>query len=173
MQGDVHSISLRLGRNTIIQNYISGQRQHDIDRFGCMDMGDYIKYNFKRHPAMLNYGYTYSLDFQLYRTDSLAKTFEEIEFYNPRSLESKLNSNTLFREVCPNYMICPATSNVFVNTINCVQAEGPPAGTKYAYSIEELNKRFLLGEQPVLRIPSGYEIMGCHDELPLEFIWSD
>lgn len=168
---DVHCISLRLGENTIIQDYILGLRQPALDNYGdvseCFDM---LKWNFKRHPRFNNYGYAFSLDMTIYRQEDLIKYTKDLTFESPRALEHQLNT-LVDRDSLPKFMLCPKRSLAFVNTINCVQANGPPAGTKHNYSPSLLNEKFLAGERISLKsfLDFHNNIISSHEEVPLIF----
>jgi hypothetical protein len=158
--------SLRLGENTIIQNYQNGDLQRELN--GTTD-GDVVDWKWKRHSPYTNYGYMFSWDGHFYHKEWLLKALENRKFENPRAGEHQLNTDKLLRDISPDSMVCCSKSSLFVNTVNCVQEAGPAAGTKHFYSPEELNEKFLVGERISLSSFDGLSIMSCHEEVPLTF----
>lgn len=169
VSGDVHAFSLRLGENTIVQDYVTYEQQDELFKYGGEKHIDFLKWNFKRHNPYSNYGYAYSLDMTIYKSWELLSAIRTLTFESPRALEHQLNAKPLFRSSIPNFMLSLPASVGFVNTVNCVQPNGPPAGTKYAYSVQELNKNFLAGRRISLSSFDHLVIISCHEEIPLSF----
>ncbi len=169
---DTHCFSLRLGENTIVQNYVDYSLQPKLEISYFDIPNQIVGWRFKRYPEGCNYGYAWSLDITLYRKKDLLKAIEGIKFDSPRSLEHNLTVKPGLRGSLPNCMFSPQKSCGFINTINCVQKNGaPPAGTKFPYSPEFLNEKFLAGEKISLKsfenLPN--HIVSSHNEVPLIF----
>lgn len=167
--GDIHCFSLRLGENTIIQDYVTYQQQDEVFKYGGQKDTSFLRWNFKRHNRHNNYGYAYSLDMSIYRSSDLLWAIKPLTFESPRALEHQLNANSLLRDGISSFMMSLPTSVGFVNTINCVQPNGPPAGTRHAYSVTELNKKFLGGRRINLSSFEHLVIISSHEEVPLTF----
>ncbi len=165
------ALSLRLGVNTSVQNYLTGEMQHMLREFGYKyAYGDkFIKWKYKLHPRYNNYGYLVSLDGSLFKTDWLYDAVKDRQFESPRALEHQLNVDDMLRENAPPWMMAPAEGScLFVNTVNAVQT-GIPAGQFYPYSLEELNDRWLAGQVIALRSFDNIHVQSSHLECPLIF----
>lgn len=164
--------SLRLSPDTIIQNYLTGELQ---PRLSYNDMGNnIIEWNWKRYPPTTNYGYWFSWDFHAYHKDRLLGIFSaQPNWENPRAAEHQFATNLLLRNTVPSRMLACNQSSVFVNTINRVQPNGPEAGTKHAYSVQELNDRLLAGECISLNSFKNINVISCHEEFPLQWECND
>jgi hypothetical protein len=167
--------SFRLGLNTTTQWYRTGSQQDHLNILGYNTMTtsrgeDFIRWNWKIRPAFENYGYMMSWDGHVYRAKDLAALSKQFSFYNPRTFEDRATKNPENRAlITKKYMVAPAISCLFVNTINAVQEEPPPFGEKYHMSPEELNERYLGGEVIDIATFEGLELTGSHDEIPLQF----
>lgn len=163
--------SLRLGENTIVQNYLTGELQPSLK--GNVVGNNIIEWNWKRYPRTSNYGYWFSWDAHFYSKDLLMSERVYSKYFGiDRSLEHQLiTDNNLYREL-PNKMLACNASSVFVNTSNTVQTDGAiPAGVKYGYSTKQLNDKFLAGERISLDSFAHQCIISCHEEFPL--IWEE
>jgi len=163
---DILCISLRLGLNTIVQNYLTGEIQPELNNYKYT-YNSTIKWNYQRCGQFTNYGYWFSWDGHFYSSEWLYDLIKDLSFENPRALEHQLN--TKFRPNDRKYIVSQTESSVFVNTINVVQESGPPAGTKYNYTPAELNERYLGGEVIDISCFEGLTINSCHEEFPLTF----
>ena len=164
---DLHCYSLRLGENTIIQDYVTCSLQSEL--FNNHAFENEVCWNFKRHNQYSNYGYAFSLDMSIYHSEQLHYSIAPLNFESPRALEHQLNVDKELRSFIKSWMMSPVSSVGFVNTINCVQPNGPPAGTRHSYSVADLNKKFLAGRRISLSSFDHLIIMSCHEEVPLTF----
>ncbi len=167
---DLHCFSLRLGRNTVIQNYLTGEQQVVLKANDFM-FGECICWNFKHYYRYINWGYLFSWDGCFYSKEWLDKNLSDRTFENPRAMEHQLNSNDSVRMNSKNLMAAPQKSCVFVNTINAVQNQDIPSGTKFYYSPEELNDKLLSGKVISLSSFSNVDIRSSHEEFALQ--WED
>ncbi len=175
---NIYCWSSRLGLNTTTQWYMTGEQQEELENSGgydycgldCNGKTAIIQWNWKIRPAFQNYGYFVSWDGVCYRGSDLLELARKIDFYNPRTFEDRLTKDQSIRNgIARKYMCSPEESILFVNTINCVQEEGPPAGSKYQISVEELNEKYLRGEIIDMKSFDGLSLSGSHDEIPLLF----
>lgn len=164
-----HSFSLRLGLNTVIQNYLDGSIQQSLLNYKEI-YKDVISWKWKLQPRFQNYGYGVSWDCHWYSREWLLDAFKVCNTWeNPRAMEHQLNTNDVVRSIAKPNMISCKSSSVFVNTINAVQNQDIPSGTKHAYSVTDLNRRYLEGEVISLDSFAGHNIISCHEEIPLKF----
>jgi len=170
---EILSFNFRLGDNTIIQNYLTGETQIPLADLGYKHVQNYedvIRWRWKVHPANYNYGYFFSWDGCAYRTDFLYEATKNITFTNPRTMEGNIAGNIQKRNtVKEEFMAAPLISNVVVNTINKVQDFGPEAGMFHNYSVEDLNERFLSGGIISLEAFDFENVVSSHTELELTF----
>ncbi len=161
----------RVSKNTIVQNYLTGELQQPLELHGYEEIGDYLRWNYKIRPAHSNYGYWFSLDSHLYRSTDILTLLQGKTFDNPRSLETLIINNVKARMESPyKNMTAPKESCVFVNSVNRVQSGDVPAGIHHYYSPEELNFRYLNNE--VVDFSATFNdivVNSAHTELPLQF----
>lgn len=168
---DVWCVSLRLGLNTTLQYYATGEQQAPLGRQEAFNVGGgFVGWDWKNRPVHQNYGYFISWDACIYRADDLLALAESIQFKNPREFEGILAGNEEIRKNIPRRcMVAPAKSKVFVNTVNCVQQPGPPAGLLVSHSPAELNEKYLSGKVIDFDSLDLRNIIGCHHELQFGF----
>jgi hypothetical protein len=162
--------SLRLGQNTIVQNYLTGELQHTLQAREVMY--NVVEWNWKRYPRTSNYGYWFSWDGHFYSKELLTSDRVFSKYFGiHRDLEHQLITDNELYVSLPNKMLACKASSVFVNTVNTVQTDGAiPAGVKYGYSTKQLNDRFLAGDRISLDSFTGHPIISCHEEFPL--VWT-
>lgn len=144
---DVFTFTFRMGVNTIIQNYMTGQLQPSLlnDKLIEVNNGKIIKWNWKNKYMFDNYGYPISLDSHIYKTEELLKISTVKQFTCLRQWEGELSQ--IIRQLTPKeYMASFPTSVLFNIPANCVQDPPLISGTEFPYSIEELNQKYLNGE---------------------------
>lgn len=165
---DILSFSLRLGSNTKIQNYLTSS----LAKYPfCKELSYNVNsWKWKLLPRFENFGYIFSWDGHFYRKEWIQECFNICNAWeNPRALEHQINVSDEIRHTSPFNMTACKTSSVFVNTINAVQNQDIPSGTKYSYSPKELNDLFLAGEIISLNSFDGLHVISCHEEIPLIF----
>lgn len=162
------SFSLRLGENTIVQDYLTGMLQPALQ---AGETGGVLTWNWRRYPTGCNYSYFFSWDSHFYRKDDLIKWVDGRRYENPRALEHQLTTDILLRHSLRPKMAAMPQSSVFVNTINAVQGDmAVPAGVFHNYSAEYLNEKFLDGYVIDLESLYNLQIYSCHYEVPLNFV---
>lgn len=171
---DVLCFSWRLGLNTTTQYYLTGSQQASLSKLGYQEVGEensFIKWNWKIRPSQENYGYNFSLDGHIYWGHELYELCKDLNFHNPRSLESQMVHPKVRSSLQRKNMVAASVGHIFVNTVNCCQNEKIPAGLFHPYSLEALNERYLDGYTIDL---AGFDfddnvVAGCHGELPLKW----
>lgn len=173
MSEDILCFSGRLGINTVIQNYITNEYQpYSITDFDHEYIYDekLLKWNWKQHHWLSNNGYFYSTDFHIYHSEWLWNAVKNIKIDIYRCIEHQVITNTKLSRKSSSWMVCPSMGSVFFsNSINCVQDVKLQAGVKNGYNIEELNRLFLEGNQINLDMFKNLNIIGCHDEISINF----
>jgi len=144
---DVFCFSFRLGVNTIIQNYMTGEEQYPLLQREVTELnkGEIIKWNWKLRPPMENYAYPVSLDGHIFRTKELLKISTIKNFTCLRQWEGEL-SLIIRRLTAKPYMASLSHSVLFNIPANCVQDPPLISGTQFPYSVEELNQKYLDGQ---------------------------
>lgn len=162
--------SLRLGVNTIVQNYLTGELQRNLQYSIVSSIGEVINWNWRHYPRFSNYGYMFSWDMHFYNKEWLQECIDICyRWENPRAFEHQMNTSDKIRANAPNMIFGCKNSSIFVNTINAVQNNDIPAGTKYNYNPKTLNDKFLKGEIISLRSFDNIEVVSSHEEVPLIF----
>lgn len=164
---DVFCFSLRLGYNTIVQNYLDGSLQRPLNAEHAGE--NIIKWNWKNRHPMENYGYPISLDGHIYRSEELLNLSTIKSFHNLREWEGYLAQH--IRSIIDRpYMIASPSSSVVSIANNCVQYPPMIAGALYPSTPEELNQRFLDGYRIDLAPIMLKRFSSSHIELPFSFI---
>ena len=114
-----------------------------------------------------DWGYPMSLDGHIFRTDDIVPLIRNLQFKNPNTLEAGLASKYLARPL----MSCYSTAKIINLPINKVQTfNNNHAGLQYKISVEDLNRRYINGEQINLDLIMGAQGFNApHYELPLIF----
>ena len=172
---DTATFSLRVGRNALMQNCHTGEYQPQLTAFD-LDFGFHpfsdtqtqdeitLRWNFNHYHPNHNYGYPFGLDMHIYRADVMKKLLKYHKFNNTNELESYLFN---CKHLVPQYMSCLEQScavNIPANNMSGVTI----AGQEHGSTIEELNSAYLGGQTIDLSKIEATEIIGCHQEIPLE-----
>jgi hypothetical protein len=160
---DVWCFSTRLGLNTTLQYYVTGQKQEHLSKVGYEKIGkNFIKWNWKIRQRDSNYGYPFSWDGCFYKGCDLSSILKEFSFCGPRDFESAIYHRAHI--INKTNIVAPVTSSTFVLTCNCVQEPPIPAGIKYPMSAEHLNKEYLNDNLISLKSLEKEIVTGSHHE---------
>lgn len=147
---NIFCFSFRLGVNTILQNYMTGQLQSSLlnDNEVIQQLSNeakIIKWNWKNRNPFENFGYNPSLDGHIYKTQELYKISTVKKFTCLRQWEGELS--LIIRQLTPKeYMASFPDSVLFNIPSNCVQDPPMISGTQFPYSLKELNNKYLNNE---------------------------
>ena len=162
----VCSLSLRLGSNTVIQDTHTGSRaimpQIDgviNDKFYCWSWKNISQYH-------TNFGYPFSVDGNIYPREEIISLFDRYDFDTPNSLEGAFNKEWLSYR--PN-MACMELSCLINTPLNLVGSSQNMAGKFFGISLEKLNEKYLKDCYIDYDKIDFSNIMGCHQELKMEF----
>lgn len=162
----VASFSMRLGSNTYIQNYHTGEYTIFPESYNLYK--HFILWNWIEVPLHMNFGYICSVDGHWFMTSELLEMVKNMkDAKQPNDFECKLINE---RNILPTAMACLQYS-ILVNTPNNRVQEfcKNKAGERYGASQEELNKIYLAGHKLSLDLLDTTNICGCHQELKLRF----
>lgn len=160
---DSYVFSLRLGKNTIIQDYHRQSRQASLNLHIFND--GVIKWNPHHYHAYANYGYPLAVDCHVLRTEKLRDLCNRFRWSTTNELESGLQK---YRNEIMELWSYP--ESVAVN-IPCNSISGiTKAGEKHAYSVEELNTAYLQGRRIDLDSILSETVVGCHQEMELKLL---
>lgn len=121
-----------------------------------------------------DWGYPYSLDGNVYRTLDIIRKITNADYANPNQLEASLNVNNFSRVGLgtpdrPTYVICYVQGSKLVNIpANRVQDEFKNR-VGNIMSPEEMNQKFLAGEQISLSTVADLVNSTVHVEIPI--VW--
>ena len=136
---DSWCLSLRLGNNTT--------RETKQQITPVYEDGEFVKYNFKDHHQHDNYGFCFSWDGVIYKTQDALDLFNQNTFMEtdnqwaifPQKVENFTTNNRRFIE--QDLLCCPKESRVVCMNYNSTH----PAAHFNHFSLEELNSRYLEG----------------------------
>ena len=161
----VSVFSLRLGFNTIEQDIHAGTQQPPLLTYD--DEGDVISWLFSDYHPHHNYGYPFGLDMHIYHREELYNLIKYIPFNNTNQLESALFNKKLYIKPKMRSFKQSVAVNIPVNSISGVTR----AGEIHDSPTEFLNSEYLKGKTLSLDALSKEKIVGCHQEINLE--WND
>lgn len=161
-------LSLRLGENTIIQNYLTGEQQWFLIPDEVND--ELFSWNFRKYPSNYNYGYAFSWDGVFYRKADIVpwiyavKTDDIInhDIIPTQKIEIYINHR---REQIPYpYITALQGSSVVCLSCNITHPHNDNYGKTYNYSLESLNDSYLQGKHINLSKIDFADIQSSHIE---------
>ena len=177
---DVFCLSLRLGANTIIQN------EYTMQECVIPLRGEFVNETFLvwdwftqcehcRAPLTGNYAYPFSVDGHIFEKSLVEKLigneddFVKIEFDTPNAFEGRIWDKGWEINDTPKKMSSFQESMVVNIPLNLVGSSENMSGQKFGVSLEELNKKYLEGNEPDLDNMDFSNVQGCHQEIQLKF----
>jgi hypothetical protein len=127
-----------------------------------------LKFNWTAGEA--DFGYPLEVSSSIYRVGDIRPVLNVLPFQNPNFLESKLTQQAYRFRLSKPHLLCYDRSVTFCNPINKVQKlHQNRAGVKVSYSVEELARRYEMGERVKVAEYDGFVPTGCHQEVELNF----
>ena len=155
-------LSLRLGRNTVVQNPYKDTRSVLPIRT-MLVRSRFLIWEWFTVPSYSNFGYPFSVDGHIYRKNDMLKIFESYGYDTPNSLEGRFPVGT---KLPP--LMSSLTHSVLVNTpINIVGSSENESGKEFGISLEDLNDKYLQGKSINMEKIDFSNIIGCHQELEM------
>lgn len=160
LDDDTWCLSLRLGRNT------TKDAKRPLEPVSQNE--NFIKYKFKEHGPYESYGFCFSWDGVVYKTQDVLDFFNGNDFTGtdnqwailPQKIENFSSNN---RDSIPkNLMSCPTESHVVCMNYNSTH----PAAGFNSYPLDELNSRYLGGQVIDIKSINFSEIEGTHELRP-------
>lgn len=176
--------SLRLGQNTVVQDYLTGREQPKLETAKPViispfwgegkedDHEDWLGWEYERFGYTDNFGYVAGMDGVVFRAaelkDSVLK-MERMDTY--RAWEGCWHQPARRAEWSQKrpWIAAPEVSCVVNIPANSVQADPTPSGQRFSVSVEELNHRYLNGEVIDLDQFDFSDVRSCHREWPYKF----
>ena len=158
---DIFTLSLRLGKNTIIQNWQTMQKTPMPSSIKSVADGDIFVWDWTKMPPHTNFGYPFSVDGHIYRKDMLLEKLT-YDFDTPNAFEGRFPIQGI-----SNKMACFGHSIIVNNPINLVGSS--ENWTCNQVSLEELEKKYLEGYTIDLDKLCKNEIIACHQGMKVEF----
>tara|TARA_R100000152_G_C6777959_1_gene208232 strand:+ start:1437 stop:2261 length:825 start_codon:yes stop_codon:yes gene_type:complete len=160
LDDDTWCVSLRLGHNTR-DNTSSAIKE-------VYSSADFIKYKFKDYGVADNYGFYFSWDGVIYKTQDVLDLFNDDDFSNTDNpyaiLPQRIENFTQHKRdtVKKNLICCPKESHVVCMNYNTTHTN---ADFDY-YPLQELNQNYLFGRVIDLSTINFDNIKGTHDYRP-------
>lgn len=164
---EIGCLSLRLGRNTVIQNPVT-KEQTTCPNYLANYEGKFLIWNKYTIQGHSNYSYNLSVDGHIFRAKTINNIIRPLTFEHPNDFEGKLqNFHTLVSPImasCEQSVVVGAP----VNKVN--EMVGNTFGTYFSQSQEDMNKKFLDGKRIKLDKIEFLNVLGTHQEfiLPME-----
>jgi len=165
-ESQLATFSLRLGRNTVIQNYYTNmltKMPEDFEDVQLPHTERMLLNDWTKLPRAASFGYPFSVDGHIYRKKDLLGMIE-YEFDNPNGLEGRFDVNLL-----PPLLACLEQSCVVNNPMNLVGSSNNAAGRDYGMTLEYLNQEYLSGKRLDLNKIDFGNVVACHQEFKLGF----
>lgn len=164
---DLFCATLRMGQNTILQDYLQWRFQPPIE-YPILVSPNFIMWNWMIRDPDENYGYPISLDGHIYRTKEMYDLTQIYELRTLRSWEGVLAGR--IRDLIQRpLMLAGKESSLYSIPVNCCQEPSMIAGAQFSYPISYLNCEYLDGNIIDLQDITKKDVIWCHYELPLYF----
>lgn len=188
IEGDIESVlsikgvkcaSLRLGRNTTTQNYLTGEEQPPLESADPVmispawgDQEDWLAWEAEKFDFRANYGYMAGMDGVCFRASELLESvvaMDRMDTY--RAWEGCWHQPTKRAEWAKQrpWIASPEVSCVVNVPANSVQVDPTASGVQHHYSVETLNQKYLDGEVIDLDQFDFSDVRSCHREFPYRF----
>ncbi len=164
--GDVLSFHPRLGKNAVLQDYRTGRLQKVFPKWLQEDW--LLTWNYIEGPTQNNWFYPFELDGMLIQCKDLDR-IAQFDWQTLRSLEGGLSHARRSEMYYKPFMSSPVESFCFNIPVNSVQDNVLYHSDKCHVSEEELNNRWLDGDELSLEKMDTSNIIGAHMEIPLEW----
>lgn len=165
--------SLRLGYNTIVQDYKSGHRQRklepDIQTWGAKGDDDILYWDWKKYNKSENYGFPFSWDGCFYNRDKFLSVLNGTSFKdtdNQWAIPLQIIENWVNNKgKITGYLGCFSNSSVVCQNINDTHGYSQP-GLRFGMSVEKLNEYLLVGKVIDFDSMDFSKVNACHMEIP-------
>jgi len=161
----IFTFALRMGLNTIVQNYITGERQPPLTDYYSIG-GEIITWEWRGNMSY-NYHYPWTMDGHIYRRAELIDLTQKTNMSCLRTWEG--SGLAVVNALAPPRMASFRDSVMICLANNCVQDPPMISGTYYPYSPKELNQRYIDGEVIDFSRLDFSNVLSCHDEKPFIF----
>lgn len=156
--------SFRLGENTIVQDCHTGELQPPLNN--CYRSQNFVFWNCNKYHPFSNYGYPLALDTHVFKKEFAKYLVNAVEWKTSNELESKWQSP----EIRSNAIYMSSFfQSVAVNIPMNNHSKITRFGEQFYYSTEKLNELYLNGECIDLYSIHNTNIIGCHQEIELNF----
>ena len=164
---DLFTLSLRLGKNTYMQNVWRGI-YCEFPQQTAMVNNTYVLWNWRTLVSPDGYySYPFSVDGHIYRTQEVINILSKYDFDTPNGLEGKAAYE--YRDDMQEVMACYHFSCLVNTPINIVGSSENMSGLVFGESLEKLNHRYVNGEVPDFESMDFSDIKSPHQEVKLEF----
>lgn len=172
LNGSTWCVSLRLGYNTIVQDYLNNIQQKPINPESSRD--GFIWWDFNEHHGETNYGFHFSWDGVVYRTKDVLNIFNNTDFKNtsnqwaiaPQRIENYMMNR---RGDVPYKLMCsPEISHVVCMYWNSTHPHAV-GGRKFGGGMEEMQELYMNNYVIDLDSIDFSNIRSCHDELSFTY----
>ena len=163
---DLACFTLRLGRNTVIQDQYNNQPIVFPKEFliGNVLNTNVLVWNWTLVNVFGDFGYPFSVDGHIYKIQNILPLLD-YKFENPNAFEGRFNKNSL--TTCT--MACFEQSALVNNPINLVGSSNNNAGRWWGHTLEELNEKYLENYQISLNNIMNTQVIAAHQEMEIEY----
>lgn len=164
---EVGCLSLRLGRNTVIQNPYTNE-QAETPKYIANIEDRFIIWNRNSLSTNSNYAYNLSVDAHIFRSKTIHTILKSFVSEHPNDFEGKLQNYT---QLVSPVMASPPQSYVVGVPVNKTNDKvGNENGKIFPESSEYLNSQYIKGKRIQLEKIEFLNVIGCHQEfaLPME-----
>ena len=180
LDDDTWCVSLRLGTNTQIQDYMNGEMQPELGVEASVQYGAFteeelmVYWDFRKHHVHKNYGFHFSWDGVVYRTQDILDIFNYTDFTgtdNQHAIIPQRIENYMMNRrdaVKYKYMCCPIKSHVVCMNWNCTH-QYANTGQKFGGGMREFQELYMLDHVIDLSSIDFSNVKSCHDELSFTY----
>lgn len=164
---DVFSFSYRIGKNVTVKDYVTGEQPiqpQDIQEDGVMQWWDCTQVDFWQL-----HGFAVGFDGYVYRAKDLLELSQRSSFPRICEWEHMICRKYLDKRPTAFLIGSPTRSCIFVQQVNTVHGLLHRTNHQYNISPEELNRRWLNGQEIYLDEMDFSSVNCTHGEIPYKF----
>ena len=169
-QLEVSTLSLRLGKNTTVQDPFDRNIKMQVPNFMAELENKFLIWNRYLCENPSNFTYILSVDGHILRTNTVYRVISGLEFENPNQMEGGMQG---FTNLVSGIMACLHHSclvGIPSNTISPdgITKEDLDKQVKFPTNLKKMTKQFIKGKRLVLSALDFSEVEGCHQQYHLQ-----
>lgn len=162
--GKTISFSLRLGKNTIVQDYRDNRHQPEL--YNEYEISNnIIKWNYNKYNKLDNYGYPFGMDGCIFESEEIQKLLDCIVIKNLRDFEGQLSLDKRYLYEKRKPFLASMKESLCVN----IPTESVLGGLHHSNKVNSPEEELDRYKKGYIYINSISGVIGCHQEILLNW----